>query len=62
MKDYEFRMKVATAITKMRDRDPFFEDHPEHELARRLEKELKTIRKMAEYRATVSRALRTPVC
>lgn len=49
MKDYEFRMRVATAITQMRDRDPFFEDRPEYELAQRLEKELKTMRSMDKY-------------
>ena len=62
MKDYEFRMRVAKAITRMKDRDPFFEDHTEHELALRLEKELKIMRKMVDNRKTVCRSCKVSIC
>lgn len=49
MKDFVFRMRVAQAITRMWDRDPFFEDRPESELAQRLEHELKSLRSEDKY-------------
>ena len=63
MKDFVFRMRVAEAITQMRDRQADFEDQPEHELAQRLVKALKLMRSEDKYQERMKKNLEEiPIC